>query len=253
MGKDRRRAGLGGLVLATLLAALFAACGATATEAPTLAGAGSPSAVPTASASAGASGSALPVSLAPGSSASGVPATPGGSAAAPPSAASTPAATGYPLPPVGTIRTFSCSTLLPTKTLTSITKWPSNPIAIPTGSGGPKLAKGQTDCSYSSAKFTTTKSGFSMTDYIITITLLTGGARSQFDQTWEAYQSSPLVATVTGVGDAARWQAATLTLAGLRGRTAFTIQLTPYPLDAFSATTVEKVAVAIGRAIAPHL
>lgn len=247
----RLKAAIASLVLASL-----AACGASATAAPASEPAPDQPA-PVVSLSAGAprlTDSAVPTSAASGIASPLASSASSASSAAPsPSVVGSPAATAYPLPPIGRVRTFRCATLLAAKTLSSITKWSSAPLTFPPGTGAPKLPKGQTDCSYVSSKTTAIKGGLTLEEFTITITLLTGAARAQFDQTWEIYQASPLVDQVSDVGDAARWQAAAFTLAGLKGSTAFTVQVSPFPLDAFSAAAVERVAAAIGRAIAPHL
>lgn len=246
---DRRARERGMAAVRTLFLATFlAACGSTATPAPSgdagptnalpssgSAAAPSPTVTPSATASSAASSSASapapssqPASLAP---------------ASPPASGSVP-----PLPPAGAAHRFGCASLIAAKQVSSITHIPSV-LFIPPGAAA-KVPKGETLC-----KYVGSKPGPGKTFLILTtdVYVLTGGARASFDATWAQLRGSALVSTVDGVGDDAAWEAAQDTLVGIAGKTAFIVTLEPSPLSIFTSASGRAAAAALARILVSHL
>ncbi len=228
------------IVWVAVMAILGAGCGSTATSPP--ASVAAPAAAVAGITAAPTPGSPA-VTAAPRSAPSPAP-----SASAAPSAAPTVA----PLPPPGRARAFGCLTLASNAQVSAATHirvYLVDLTNLPSGVTLPKLAAGETKCTYIGFE----KRGGQEVYLTVDVTVLTDGARSNFDQTWRANRGTSLVTTVSGVGDDAAWLASQDTLAGIKGATAFVITLEPTPFTMYTPAAARAAATAVARAVAAHL
>jgi hypothetical protein len=138
---------------------------------------------------------------------------------------------------------------VPAKTIAALTRIPAvyfDFAGIP-GLKPPSLPKGETECK----ALGSTTSGGRFVALTTTITVLSGPSRTAIDEAWP--QMIPVGRVVTGVGDVAVFDSATMSLVGYRGGFAFSVTLEPFPLTHYTSARVLVIETALAKVLVSHL